>query len=866
MKNILVILSLFSCAQLNAQPWVEKINDDRPTLQEIISAHNNTSVQPDDETKDYAKDFEGKGYHFDRWVNFWEGRTDEQGRLVSPRRHWEELRKLQSRNKQNNTMSKGTATDANWIFHGPVNPLGGNSGVGRINCIEFHPTDTNTYMIGSPGGGLWRTTNDGTTWQALNDFFPILGISDIDYNPANPNTIYVCTGDKDAGDTYSMGVFKSTDGGTTWDTTGFQYKFQDVKKIYGLIVNKLDTNILTMACTDGIYKSNDAAKTWTRTFAGNIQQVLQHPTDTSILYALNIISFSRQFMRSSDGGYTWQNIQAFSGSTRAEVAVTPANPAIVKIVVANSAFGLDGIYNSTDTGKSFTKIYSDSNCSKNILASTPKGDECGGQGWYDLSIQISPDDANLVVVGGVNTWVSTTGGTSWKLVNQWKNTVTGVTIVHADKHAHRFHPLKPTALFECNDGGIYKTLTPTATNAIWNDLTLGLGITQFYRNAVAPNTSFALGGAQDNGTKMLTGGTSKQMTGADGMDCQIDPIDSNRLYTSQQYGELRRSADGGKNFTDIQNNIPGKPEGAWITPLVIHPNNNAALITGYKYVYYSTDYGDSWQTASPNFFNNITRIAVTPIDQQYIYAAIAIQGSNTVRYTKDFGGAWNVIVPLINNTYVSDIMVDPYRKDSLWITFRDYAGVKVAVVDTRDTQWTTFDAALPDVPVNCITFDPANQTFYIGTDLGVFFREYKDTAWEYFNNNTLPNVEVMDLGINSTSNTLWAATYGRGMWSTPLHKSTTGVANLVPYKADILTIFPNPNHGNFTIRSGQRDLFNAGIMVRITDITGKIVYMQPVHLNQNGVAEISTKLSQGTYVVEAVKDGIIFAKTKMVTY
>jgi photosystem II stability/assembly factor-like uncharacterized protein len=870
MKRLITLTALILAGNYShAQPWLDKHEGKKVTLQEIVDDYRSSkATQNGEDISDHEVHFEKKDYHFNRWLNYWEGRTDENGYLVSPRKHWEEYKKLQQQSMQNRAAAKGTSVDVNWTFHGPDNPLAGNYGLGRINVIEFHPTDTNTYMIGSPGGGIWRTTDDGDNWTVLNDFLPLLGVSDIDYNPQNPNTIYICTGDRNASDTYSMGVFKSTDGGITWDTTGFQYGFTELKKTNGLLINPVDTNSFTLATSDGIYKSFDAGQTWKQVAPGFFQQILAHPTDTAIIYATGYVTFNtRQVYRSADGGNTWQLTASYPGTSRVEMAVTKADPAIVKLVVANTSYGLEGIYHSADTGKTFTKIFDDKNCDSNILASSSKGDRCGGQGWYDLSIQISPVNANHIVVGGVNTWFSTDGGKNWTVANQWNNTVPGVTVVHADKHFHKFHPYNPGVLYECNDGGLYKTLAPMSSNAIWQNLSEGLGITQFYRNAVSGNASYVLGGAQDNGTKMLTGGTSVQMTGADGMDCHIDPSDSTILYTSQQYGELRRSTDGGKTFTDIQNNIPGRPDGAWITPFLIHPTATNILLVGYNKLYYTINRGDTWSELSPDFFSNMTRIAVTPLDDEYVYTLSTAQSNSTLRYTSNFGTNWTELTGISNpQSNISDIMVDPYHKDSLWVTYRNYSGDKVAVIDVKNKTWVKFNLNLPEVPVNCIEYDTANKVFYIGTDLGVYYREYDSTGWNYFNNGTLPNVEVFDLGINNTTNTIWAATYGRGMWSSPTHKSTVGIANTIPLATDVITIAPNPNYGSFEINTQHAMLKGKQANIRIMNMAGVTVWNNNINISSSGSSSIKADLPRGTYIVEVIKDNTIFAKSKMVVF
>lgn len=173
--NKFYILTAFILTGLSAQaqPWLEQFEGKRVKLQDVVNAYR-SSKTPDTETiSDHEIHFEKKDYHFSRWLYYWQGRTDEQGYLVSPRKHWEEAIKAREQLMKNRMAAKGTSTDVNWTFHGPENPLAGNYGLGRINVVEFHPTDTNTYMIGSPGGGIWRTTDDGDNWTALNDFLPV---------------------------------------------------------------------------------------------------------------------------------------------------------------------------------------------------------------------------------------------------------------------------------------------------------------------------------------------------------------------------------------------------------------------------------------------------------------------------------------------------------------------------------------------------------------------------------------------------------------------------------------------------------------------------------------------------------------------
>lgn len=852
---------------LLAQPWLDgKTNNGPLNLQKITDAYrqsaaSNNADDGDDEHNNDKVVPEKKDYHFGRWQWYWERHTDGEGNLVSPSFALREWYKHYGPSVQSG--AKPTANQSAWTFQGPDKSNANGKGIGRIQVVAFHPTDTFTYWIGSAGGGAWKTTNGGLTWTAINDRFPVLGIADIVFNPKNPNTIYLCTGDRDAADNSSVGILKSTDGGTTWDTTGFNWKSSDISYTTSLLINPIDTNSLTLSTSLGIYKSYDAGATWSLVHGGGYKQVVYNPGDTSIIYATGYSTGSNQVFRSANGGATWSQVTNFPANRRVALAVTKDNPAIVRVIVANSSNGLEGIYNSSDTGKTFIKKFSDgTNCSTNLLASTANGDKCGGQGWYDLTIAISPVDTNKMVIGGVNTWYSSNSGTSWQIANQWTSTLPGIKIVHADKHYHVYHPMMPNTLFECNDGGIFKTTNPIG--GIWDDITNGLGITQFYRNAVTDNAPFVIGGAQDNGSKMINNGVYSELTGGDGMDCQINPADKTIFYTSTQYGELRRTVNSGTNFTDISNNIPGgQPTGAWITPFILHPVSPTIILAGYSYLYISMNQGNTWTTASPNFFGNVKRIAVCKTNPDYIYVLV----NNAIRISTDFGAKWTTLkLPATATTDATDIQVDPFNPQHLWVTFGGYGPNKVAEYTPQD-DWKIKDENLPNIPINCIEIDSAIGTLYLGTDFGVYYRDVTMNQWEPFNN-ALPTVEVIDLGINYTSGEIWAATYGRGMWKSPKNSSLENVhiTNTIPLQNSTITVFPNPNYGKFELRTENSALHGANVSVRIINVNGAVALQKNITINNSGVASVDSDLPKGTYIVELSKGSMTLAKTKMVVY
>jgi photosystem II stability/assembly factor-like uncharacterized protein len=865
MKKLLVLAAFLQIAAISdAQPWIK--DDGQPKkLQDIVDAYKASNPGPDAEENEEFENGkaikEGPNYHFDRWQWYWQNHLDENGYIVSPVKTMREW--LKYKGEHSRSQAKGTNSNnaSNWTFQGPDKSPGSGEGVGRINVVSFHPTDTNTFWIGSAGGGAWKTTDAGLTWTAINDHLPVLGVCDIDFNPLNPNTVYLCTGDRDASDNYSVGVLKTYDGGITWDTTGLKWDSNLGRQTNSLVINRIDTNAITLASSDGMYQSYDGGANWIKTLPGNFKQVVANPADTAILYAAGNPPGSYQLYRSTDGGATWTQTSSFPPNSRVVCAVTASDPAIVKAVVANNSSGLEGVYNSTDTGKTFTKIFSDgTNCSSNILANSPSGNVCGGQGWYDLTLAISPLSADTVVVGGVNTWHSNDGGHTFNISSQWSNFLPATRVVHADKHFHAFSPLKPNLLIECNDGGVYKTLLQSAN--VWIDITNGLGITQFYRIATTDKAPYVIGGAQDNGSKRVNSGTYTGLTGGDGMDCAIEFTNPQFMYTTSQNGTpIYRSSNSGGNFNNISKNIPGgQPTGLWITPMAVLPELEY-LLAGYDRLYVTDDHGSIWKAISPIYSGKISRIACAPSNFNYIYLVTG----NSIRYTTDYGVTWKILSlgsGLTNGT-ISDIHVDPFHEDHLFVTFSGYGTAKVADYAPA-TGWTQHNEQLPNVPVNCIQIDNLNGTLYIGTDVGVFYRNINMNVWELYSNG-LPVVEVSDLDINYTTGEIWAGTYGRAMWKSPTDYFPTAVT-AVPLALDVITIAPNPNNGNFEIKTDNKALIGQKANLRITSMTGAIVWQNDIDISNSGSASVHASLPRGLYTVDINKGSMLFTRTKMVVY
>ena len=709
---------------------------------------------------------------FNRWAWNMEGQINpETGELPAKtaQQVYNEYQKLKPK------QSKSTTAD--WKSMGPNSSGSGYAGVGRINCIAFHPIDNNTYWIGAPAGGLWVTTNDGNTWTCLTDNNNVLGISDIiipsDYSTSK--TIYIATGDRDAMDNYSIGVLKSTDEGLTWNKTGIEYNLSNRKLVNRLLLDPEDNNTLIAATTNGVFKTTDGGDTWTDKLT----------TDNFIDMEYNTVSFDTLYGStkngkiriSPNGGAAWVTTLTNASGRRIELATTQDNSNIIYAVMAEGSGGLMGVYRSDNAGMSFSQVYSAS--TSNLLGWYSDGSGDGGQGWYDLSIASSPTDSNTVLIGGVNSQISTDGGETWSCSNCWTSYSVynkgGHPTVHADKHNLNFR--SNGDLFECNDGGIYLS---TNNGLSWIDKTNGLAISQIYKLGVSQTAEKEIiTGLQDNGTKLFSDQTWYDVKGGDGTECIIDYTDKNTQYGAYVYGQISRTKNHWSSNEEIQPTAAGT--GAWVTPYIIDPKDNNTLYAGYADVWKTTDQGDSWLKISTiSSYEKIRSMAVSPSNSSTLYVA-----DNThIWKTSNGGTSWSEITNGLptNYAYIQYIAVKNNDENTIWIALSGYNSYGVYESINGGDSWTNISSGLPQLPAYSIVQDTMtkNTTYlYVGTELGIYFKKGSDN-WVEFNTG-LPNVKIGEIEIyydktNHSNSKLRAASYGRGLWESNLYFSPQPIA------------------------------------------------------------------------------------------
>jgi photosystem II stability/assembly factor-like uncharacterized protein len=805
----------------------------------------------------------GQGYkQFKRWEWFWESRLLPNGEFPSPTINIDEYQKYYASYSSKNSL-RPLSSD-NWEFKGPAISPGGYYGLGRLDCIAFHPTNKQIFWVGSPSGGLWKTTDGGSTWATNTDGLPVLGVSDIAIDPTNTNIMYIATGDGDviySNGSRSIGVLKSRDGGSTWSGTGLSHTVAEKKFIRRLLIHPKNPQILLAASSDGLWMTSNGGKAWTNQQPGYFIDVEFHPTDPSIVYASTVYLTSdtlAQIYRSTNSGSSWTSVASLEDVGRIELAVTKHSPNVVQALCANLSWGLAGIWTSSNSGASFIETFKGTPTT-NLLCSEYDATGQGGQGWWGLALGINPYNDNEMWVGGINTWKSIDGAQTWGLNSFWAPEIernpNQVQLVHADKHFFAYHPLDSGVLFECNDGGLYKT---TNSGKDWIDLSNGLGISQIYRIGVSQTVeNNVICGLQDNGSKLIDSNVWVEATGGDGMNCIIDYTNENIIYTSAQNGMIYRTDNEQDTQEMISINIPAgqeentSPSGAWITPYVIHPTNPNILFAGYKKVYKTTNQGDSWSAISPELTSdNLRFIAIAPSDANTIYASTF----DSLYSTSDGGINWQYIPIGIPQADISCIAVDPANPKKIFITISGYiVGSKVFVSPDGGQNWYNYSGSLPNVPANCITYlKGSNEGLYIGTDIGVFYTDASMTDWVPYQNG-LPSVIVNDLEISYNDNKLWAGTYGRGLWKTDLYTGAVGIETQNINKE--IYIFPNPNIGKFSVQVPDNKQYD----VAVCNMHGEVVFEErQIHSSQN-IIELND-VKPGVYFVRLTIDNTTISR------
>lgn len=708
-----------------------------------------------DSTYDANTAFRQKGYgykQYGRWQWYWRNRIEADGTVPSQAKtiaaydQAVAARKNDDPSVLNGTWTNVTPSEMTTSYIGNAA-----FGLGRINCAAVDPKNVNVIYVGTAGGGAWKTTDGGSTWKNLTETLGTLGIGSIAIDPTNSNVVYLGTGDAQGQYTrhyggFSVGLMKSTNGGTTWAKTGLEYVIQQTATIGGVSIHPSQPSQIMVATNRGMFRSTNGGTTFTAIANGNFLNLVRMPDQPGTLLA-STYGGSSVLIRSTDEGLTWQVVLSPpSGANRIDFAVAPSQASRVYAAVSlpNSTFG--GLYASDDRGATFSLRAS----TPNLLGWSLNGADNVGAGFYALGITVARNNPNHVFVGGVNLWESTNGGSSWSINAHWA-AQGGRQYLHADQH--QLVTVSDGKIISVHDGGIDIS---TNNGASWQQKTVGLPITQFYRVAVsASNPLVITAGSQDNGTMMQRGGRWYNILGGDGMQTLVDPSNSDVVYASFQNGNLYRSLNAGMAFQEIS---PAS-NGDWITPLQFDPDNSRNLYAAYRAVYVSTNQGTSWSVlGNTSFPNNLTIMDVSKGSPKRVVVG---DGFNLRGWN---GSAWQTMQTPPVGSAITSIRFNPDNAQELWCTVSGYTGgSKVFRSLNFGQSWTNVTGSVANVPANHIAYNAVDKAWYLATDIGVYRRPTQAQDWQFINNG-FPNVVCENIVVQPGSGDVYVATMGRGIW------------------------------------------------------------------------------------------------------
>ncbi|MBV6645442.1 MAG: Ig-like domain-containing protein [Cyclobacteriaceae bacterium] len=701
-----------------------------------------------------------------------------------------------------------------WKERGPDN-IGG-----RTRALMFDPNDTTVKKVwaGGVSGGIWYNndiTDPNSSWQTVDDFLANLAITSITYDPTNTMVFYAATGEGyfNADAVRGSGIFKSTDGGTSWDLLASTVENDSFSYVQKVVVTGQGTVIATTrdatANVDlgGVFRSTDDGATWTRVLTARGADI-EIAANGDIYVSRGLFS-PGTVSRSVDDGVNWTDVTPPGGEPeRIELAVaqsvssTTATTVIYALASDNTA--VEWFQKSTDGGATWTSLtipeYREQNCSTNGR------DFARGQAWYDLIIEVSPIDPDVLLMGGINVLKSSDGGVNTAEISYWTGGCD--TYVHADIHNIVFRPGFPAQVIVGSDGGVsYSTDAGVLSDPEFENRNKNYSVTQFYAVAAdnVAGSGYFLAGSQDNGTQQFTdanGASTEEATGGDGAFCFVDQDDRDFQVTSFIFNSYRHSSNGGDSFTAITND---QNSGRFINP------TDYDNVTGILYSAGNTDELkriQSIDSSTPASQETITvdlgtgQISALRADAAQSNRVFVGTGSGNV-YRIDSAHAATPVVTDITGTIdvglISSIDIGS-SDDELIVTLSNYGVKSVWYTDNGGDTWTSKDEdtyGLPNMPIRWALFNPMNTSqVLLATELGVWSTNDVKAAnpgWEPTNNN-LANVRCDMLQFREADSVVVVGTHGRGLFTTDIFSATTDTAG-----PEVLALTPADNSENVSL-------------------------------------------------------------------
>lgn len=753
MKNALVIICAGLLNPVLAQNWKDMMYDNRYNFYEVCAA-----AEAYFETHD--KDVKGSGWMtYQRWRNFNESKYAPSGDRSQVNPMFAELEYAHF--MQVNGIPKAIF-GSGWKELGPwsVDSITGHyaAGLGRIEDMYVDPANTDRLYLGSRSGGFWKTLDGGLTWIGTTDFLTASGVNALTARPTNNNDVFINI--QNSGNQYSHGIYRSSDAGDNWTLTNFNPGVLGVGglgssfQVYELEYHPTIANLVFVGTSQGIYRSDDDLNTFVQLLpAAEIRFLRFHPSNPNIIYAYDnrTANGNRDFVYVSlDAGLTWNLSGQASGNLDASAKIDVSANCADCIYLSSS----NGIWKSLNQGATFDFV------------ANP------GEGM--TAFLVNDQDTSVMIVGSIDPFVTNNGGQSFTQSASWylgdpmngsgslsQNFATTSAYVHADL---RVGKSVNGVMYLGTDGYLCKSDDNGDT---WSILSDGTAVRENYTLGISQSNHFTtMIGSQDNGTSILGEDGWVEFYGADGMEAIVHPLNPDWMIGSYQYGGRRRTFNGGLTQSGVDpSGESGAGEADWVAPMAYNPNNPFEIYHFSAEVWKSDDFGSSWlQLGAPSTFAG----------GEIQHAEVAENNSDIIVVTRqskiarsDDGGLTFTSIPLGLPSYnISDVAIDPNNDSIMVVVYNRYQddGKKVYITYDAGQAWTNITYNLNDMPIRSVVIDHSSASnIYLGAEIGVFVMPLGGNAWVPYNVD-LPNTTIRELEINYGSNTLRAATWGRGMW------------------------------------------------------------------------------------------------------
>lgn len=678
----------------------------------------------------------------------------------------------------------GAAT-APWVERGPNN-VGG-----RTRALVWDPTSANKAWAGGVTGGLWYNndvTNSTSIWQSVNDFWDNIAISAIAFDPNNSSIIYVGTGEGwNSQSSRGAGIWKSVDGGASFTRLSSTASFYYINDL--VVRNEAGTSVVYAAVAAGFYqgqwfstdeglqRSTNGGTSWSQVLP-NVGGFPEKPTDLDIAadnelwVGVDASSFGTGGGKvyTSSTGTSFNLKHSHSSAGRVNIACAPSNSNYVYAAFV-SGLEMDAFKQTTNDGTSWTTLSEPVDADPGI----PATDFTRGQAWYDLTLDVDPNNENTVIMGGIDLFKTTDGGVSWLQLTHWYGGF-GFQEIHADQHAVVYKPGSSNSILFGNDGGVAYTGNGSATTPTIVPRVNGYNVTQFYACAINPDIGSHnfLAGSQDNGTQRFTSAgvnSTLEVAGGDGALCHIDQTNSTYQTASSQYNHVYHSSDGGGFFNIVIND---GATGRFINPSDLDDNQNIL----YTYIDQTSLYKlTGIESGSPV----VSTIAISDIQSAATYLAVSpYTTTSTTLYIGTLSGrlfkmtnadsspsSTEITGGAFPNGAISSITFGQTENEMI-VTFSNYGVTSVWYTTNGGASWVSKEGDLPDMPIRSALFNPTNSNeVIVATEVGVWGTTNFSSSFPNWNatNSGLANVRVDMLKMRTSDNEVVAATYGRGLFS-----------------------------------------------------------------------------------------------------